>query len=219
MVKEPNNRVVIRQRTMKEKANDLSRNMNDMLVLNPHLEKESKVVHKDKDIHQKHNRFTFMKPSALAKCYGVSFRTFREWMKFAIKEDESRTITFFGEFHDSLPGESWHTKHYYKCEHRIISPIEVQKICELLGDDEFQMNFKKTTISSLAKEAGVSVKTAIRVINQYKKHDPAYNWRVAYKTRCLIPKNVKIFRRLLGLGENSFNKNGHLFENTGNHIK
>ena len=87
----------------------------------------------------------------------------------------------------------------FSCALRIIVPDEVKLVCRYLGDPEYKLHFKKTTLSTLAKEAGISMKTAMRIKKQVMNEETVYNWEKAYKTRCLIPKNVKIFREKFGL--------------------
>lgn len=141
----------------------------------------------------------FMTPSAMAKCFGVSLPTFYKWLKHFLYEDETGGISFYQRLSRREGPDGYITLYYYKCVRRIITPREVIRICTLLGDPDCILNYSKTTISSLALEAGINIKTAKRVIRTFNDENPIINWNLAIQTRCLIPKHVKIVRELMGL--------------------
>jgi len=146
-------------------------------------------------------KIPFMTPSKMAKCFGVSLPTFLIWMKhvtFEIDDLDEGTLKFFSrkEIKDK---DFFHLTFQFKCARRIISPAEVQMVCNALGDPECTLNFKRTTLSMLAKEAGISMKTAMRIKKEVIDEYEVYNWNRAFPTKCLIPKNVNLFRKKFGL--------------------
>ena len=102
----------------------------------------------------------------LAICFGVSLPTFLAWLRNILDQDTAGDITFYRKLAiRNVTGE--YSYYHWRCYRRFISPKEIVKICELLGDPECTMKYTKTTLASIAKEENVSVKTLRKVILQY----------------------------------------------------
>ena len=145
---------------------------------------------------------------ALAACFGVSFHTFKAWIRNILIEDTAGDITFYQKI--AIKDASGQDSHYrWQCIRRFATIKEIRTICNLLGDPQCTLKFNKTTLTSMAHERNIDPKELRKVILQYlneeeihftdhgprvripKPHDnPIIYSNKGRKIKCLTPMQV-----------------------------
>ena len=107
-----------------------------------------------------------MSSSQMSACFGVSLPTFFAWLRNILDQDRDNEIKFYGKVPFYSPSGEF-TYYRWMCKRKFISPKETRKICELLGDPLCTLKFEQTTLSSIALEQKIPVKTLLKAIAPY----------------------------------------------------